>query len=83
MIKNRYLFIMNAFFTLVCTYFAFFSPINYSNLVFAESEKLSSAKAMATIEKTSGRVLYCENENEKIANGKHNKNNNCYICNRK
>lgn len=66
MIKNRYLFIINAFFTLVCAYFAFFSPINYSNPVFAESEKLSSAKAMATIEKTSGRVLYCEKENEKL-----------------
>jgi len=50
------------FLTIFVSCFAFFSPINFSDLVYAST----SAKSMVVIEKTTGRVLYSENANEKL-----------------
>ena len=47
--------------------FAFFNLAPYkSDLVWAEEKSLTSAKAMTVIEKTSGRILYSKNQDEKL-----------------
>lgn len=46
--------------------FAFFVPMNNNVAVAENGKKLSNAKAMIVIEQSTGRVLYCENEHEKL-----------------
>ena len=58
--------IFSLFFTMTIVLFAFFSPVYFSKAVYAKGEKLTSAKAMAVIEKDSGRLLFKDNEKEKL-----------------
>ncbi|MBQ7467165.1 MAG: D-alanyl-D-alanine carboxypeptidase [Clostridia bacterium] len=54
-------------FALLITNFAFFNLSPYkSELVWAEEKSMTSAKAMAVIEKESGRILYSKNQDEKL-----------------
>ena len=54
--------VLTLFFALCALSFAFFEP-PYENAVFAKD---SSAKAMAVVEKSTGRLLYSDNENERL-----------------
>jgi len=58
--------IVYAFLLLFFAFFAFFMPFTYSEKVFAKDENLSHAKAMVVIEKTTNRILYRHNEQEKL-----------------
>lgn len=61
--KNRcFVFI----FSLFAIIFAFFVPMNNNVAVAENGKKLSNAKAMIVIEQSTGRVLYSENEHEKL-----------------
>ncbi len=61
--KNDKFAIIFAFFTLFSLIFAFFQKTNFS---FAQAESKPSYKAMAVIEKESGRVLNAYNEDERL-----------------
>ena len=55
------------FFMVIVMNFAFFNLMTYkSKPVWAEEKTLTSAKAMAVIEKESGRILYSKNKDEKL-----------------
>lgn len=63
--KNAKYIIITIIFTLLMFNFAFFN--NYKFIVFAKNkEYLTSAKAMAVMEVTTGRILYSKNEEEKL-----------------
>ena len=53
-------------FSLFAIIFAFFVPVNNNVAVAENGKKLSNAKAMIVIEQSTGRVLYSENEHEKL-----------------
>lgn len=53
-------------FSLFAIIFAFFVPMNNNVAVAENGKKLSNAKAMIVIEQSTGRVLYSENEHEKL-----------------
>lgn len=64
--RNRFAVII-AIFTLLIANFAFFAPLPNSFVSATSVKKLTTAKAMAVIEQSTGRLLYSENENEKLA----------------
>lgn len=55
-----------AFFAIIFLNFAFFIPMVNLSCGAENRKKYSNAKAMAVIEQSSGRILFCENENEKL-----------------
>ncbi len=58
--------VLMPFFTILCILFAFFEPLGTCAFVASKEENLTSAKAMAVIEKSSGRLLYYKNQDEKL-----------------
>lgn len=68
MIKTSKFAVLYTIFALFLFIFAFFNNNIYNdNFVFSRSDNdISTAKAMVVLEKTSGRILYSQNEKEKL-----------------